>query len=400
MDKHSASSIPMQFLALLLTLHAGDFDRDQTMVLAELPTAYANSTGLVLVRVDDKNEISTQRIPGNPPRFAFMLKKKLPAGKTRKYQLAIKKNKQPENAVSYKDQGGKLKFSLNNKPVLTYNHAIQVPPKDIPATYARSGFIHPIYSPIGQILTDDFPKKHHHHQHGLFHAHTRILIDGQTLDGWNQKLQQANIRHHSLMDKLTFGGPLVGGFTAKLVTEDIRKKKPAQILREQWNVLLYAHRDLHIFDIRITHSSALERPVEIKKYHYGGMALRGPEHWKDGKPGIGIMTSEGKDRVSGNHTQPDWVDMHGPVDGQPGGITVLSHPSSFRHPQHVRLHPQMPYFCHAPMVAGNYKIPNNKPLIARYRYIAYTGQPDAKRNQRAWNDFAHPPKVTFQTHKP
>jgi hypothetical protein len=60
----------------------------------------------------------------------------------------------------------------------------------------------------------------------------------------------------------------------------------------------------------------------------------------------------------------------------------------------------MPYFCHAPMVAGNYKISHNKPLVARYRYIAYTGQPDTKRNQRAWNEFAHPPKVTFQTYEP
>jgi hypothetical protein len=391
----------MQLLALLLTLHAGDFDRDQTMVVAELPTAYTNITGLVLVRVDDNQVIVTQRIPGNPPRFAFMMDKEISAGKTRKFQLAIKTNKQQGSRVTYLDQGGKLMFSLKDRPFITYNHAIQVPPKGIPSTYARSGFIHPIHSPSGQILTDNFPKKHHHHQHGLFHAHTRILIDGQTLDGWNQKLQQANIRHQSLVDKMTFGGPLVGGFTAKLVTEDIRKKnKPEQILREQWNVLLYAHRDLHVFDIRITHSSALDRPVEIKKYHYGGMALRGPEHWEDGNPGVGIMTSEGKDRVSGNHTQPNWVDIHGPVDGQPGGITVLSHPSSFRHPQHVRLHPKMPYFCHAPMVAGNYRIPNNKPLIARYRYIAYTGKPDSERNQRAWNDFAHPPKVTLQTYKP
>ncbi|MBT4225063.1 MAG: hypothetical protein HOD72_11415 [Opitutae bacterium] len=391
----------MQFLALLLTLHAGEYDRNEVMVVTKLPHEYENSIGITLVRIEDKQEILTQRIPGNPSRFAFMLKKKLPAGKTRKYKLAIKKIKRPNNLIRYVNEGGKLTFRIGNKPVFTYNHGIQVPPKGIPEIYARSGFIHPIHSPIGQILTDDFPKKHHHHQHGLFHAHTRILIDKQALDGWNQKLQQVNIRHHSLMDKLTFGGPLVGGFTANIVTEDIRKEsKTKKILNEKWDVLLYAHRHIHIFDIQIAHNSALSDPVEIKKYHYGGMALRGPEHWENGKPGVGIMTSDGMDRMSGNHTHPNWVDIHGPVDGQTGGIAVLSHPSSFRHPQHVRLHPQMPYICHAPMVAGNYKIPNNKPLTARYRYIAYAGQPDTKRNQLEWINFAYPPKVTFQTYKP
>ncbi len=389
----------MKFLPLLLLVHAGEHDRIQTCITAEIPDSLAGVSGFTLQRLEDGKVLPVQRIPATPPKIAFLLGKPLAKGKTRTFKLAEAKNKTGNHPalVTLHEGNGKLSFQAGGRPVLTYNHETVLPPKGIGREFSRSGFIHPVHSPSGQILTDDFPRQHHHHQHGLFHAHTKILLDGKTLDVWNQKSRQAGVRHLGFNPGETYSGPVLGGFTARFLVEDIRKPdKPHPLLHEQWRVQVQPRQDVFLFDIEISQTSAMERGIEIKKHHYGGMAIRGPEDWTAERPGVGILTSEGRDRIAGNHSQPEWVDIHGPVDGQPGGIAVIAHPSSFRHPQHVRLHPKMPYFCFAPMVAGNYHISHNKPQVSRYRYIAHTGKPDPTLNNRVKNDFYNPPRVTFK----
>ena len=75
------------------------------------------------------------------------------------------------------------------------------------------------------------------------------------------------------------------------------------------------------------------------------------------------------------------------------GATLMCHPDNFRFPQPVRLHPDKPYFCFAPMVLGPFKIAPGKPYVSRYRFFVHDGKPDAKRIEALWNDYADPPVV-------
>ena len=146
-------------------------------------------------------------------------------------------------------------------------------------------------------------------------------------------------------------------------------------------------------------------PLTINKYHYGGMGLRGNRDWFDptvkgnnppdpARSGRSdFLTSEGKDRATGNHTRPSWVDLSGRIGDRPGGVALLDHPDNFRFPQPVRLHPNKPYFCFAPMVLGAFEIAPGRPYVSRYRFVVHDGPPDARALERFWHDYAEPPRV-------
>ena len=71
--------------------------------------------------------------------------------------------------VHCKQIGDTIVIKRNGKHVLTYQISDAVP-DGVEPKYARSGFIHPITTPSGKVLTDDYPLPHHSHQHGLFFA--------------------------------------------------------------------------------------------------------------------------------------------------------------------------------------------------------------------------------------
>ena len=78
------------------------------------------------------------------------------------------------NEIIIKKSAGALLVTKNNKPILNYQIAEQLP-VGISEHYKRGGFIHPLYSPNGKILTDDFPEGHTH-QHAVFFAFCKYHI--------------------------------------------------------------------------------------------------------------------------------------------------------------------------------------------------------------------------------
>ena len=116
------------------------------------------------------------------------------------------------------------------------------------------------------------------------------------------------------------------------------------------------------------------------------MCIRGPLSWDSGDI---ILTSEGKKQEDGNHTRPNWVAMSGQVDGELCGIAAMSHPDNFRSPQPVRIHPEKPYFCFAPMVLGEFRLEPDKPYVSRFRFAAFDGKPDPEQLNALWQAFAN-----------
>ena len=144
--------------AVTLEVAAGEHDRQDTIVVSELPEALRDTKVFRLARLDNGVALPVQWVPGVKPQVAWIVREKLPAGQSRRYRLVAAGNLLDKfgGGVTVDDDGRRLLVRSGGRPVLCYNHAVV--PSPIPNTpcYARSGYIHPVYNPSGQVVTDDF----------------------------------------------------------------------------------------------------------------------------------------------------------------------------------------------------------------------------------------------------
>ena len=283
-------------------------------------------------------------------------------------------------------------------PILRYVKKPTADQADNEPHYSRDGYIHPLLSPSGKVVTGDYPVDHPH-QHALFFAWTNCTFEGRKINFWDQKSGTARVRFVSSEEANE--GRDFSEFEVTHRHEDLSapEGEPKPVLEETWKVRVWNNDgDYCMVDVVSTQTCASDSPLTINKYHYGGMAIRGTADWfiddkKAEQPGD-FLTSEGKTRADGNHSRPKWVDMHGPYpDGSRAGVAIFCHPDNFRFPQWVRLHPSKPYFVFTPQVEEGFEIKPGEPYVSRYRYIVHDGKPDPELLDRLWNDYANPPKV-------
>ena len=86
-----------------------------------------------------------------------------------------------------------LTIFSGDQPLLTYQFRTIYPPNGIDTNYKRSGFIHPLYAPHGQVLTNIQPRDHYHH-YGIWNPWTHTFFEGDTVDFWNIKGHQGTVR--------------------------------------------------------------------------------------------------------------------------------------------------------------------------------------------------------------
>ena len=264
-----------------------------------------------------------------------------------------------------------------DKPVLRYHSAHVDSPDPKASWYGRSGFIHPVYTPSGKIVTDDFPSDHLH-QHGLMFAWTSATIDGRRVDFWNSHKKEGRVEHVATLQSD------FQQFQVKLRHVDLTADTPRPVIDEIWTVKIQPHKKFHVFDLESQQTNSTSNPILIRQHHYGAMCIRGAESWlQQGQ----FLTSDGNQREAGNHTRPVWVCMYGKVDGSDCGIAAMAHPTNLNSPQPVRLHPEKPYFCFAPMIAGKFQLKPNEPFQSRFRFVSFDGKPDVAALNLLWNDF-------------
>ena len=281
-----------------------------------------------------------------------------------------------------------LVHAENGKPIFKYLKKPSAQAEEHDPHFSRTGYIHPLHSPSGRIITGDYAADHPH-QHGLFFAWTKSSFRGKPTEFWNQKKKLGDIRYQSSKWKTEKSGKVI------LESEQIfttGKDSNDSIIKETWRIEIPPKQnDYYQFDLISTQSCATDDPLLIQKYHYGGMAIRGNNQWmeknENGKPVGKMITSEEKNRENGNHSRPRWVAMYGPVDGESCGVVVMNHPDNFRFPQWVRLHPSMPYFVYAPMVQESFAIEPGKPYVSKFRYLIYDGTPDRKVIEGSWKEW-------------
>ncbi len=376
-----------------LTVNAGSCLREHSIVEAVLSTPLPKGNAYKLV--NKKTGASTPVQQLDPARILFVLPDVLSPGGTATYKLVPIANAKTSNniLVEKKDKG--LLVKVAGKDVLFYNTAFMPPPDTLPSFYARSGFIHPLFSPSGKILTDDFPVGHAH-QHGIMTAWVNAEFRRKPIDFWNQQLQTGSAKHVSV-EAIETGAVTT---TIKLRLEQYSLLY-GTILSERWTITIYPFSTYYLFDLRSEQKNITTDTLYLKKYHYGSIAFRGSKQWNDAdsihyKSKWKILTDSGANLSNADGRRATYVSASGLIDGATAGVAVFGFPDNYNYPQPVRVHPQMPYWGFAPAASGSFTINPGAVYTSRYRYCVYDGQPDTALLKAINDDLIHPPRVTVQ----
>jgi len=292
------------------------------------------------------------------------------------------------DAVEAVTDASALHIRVDGRSVIDFRLRAEPSRASIAPSFLRAGYIHPVFTPSGRIVTDDYPDDHPH-QHGIFFAWTKTEFEGRHPDFWNmgdgtgavelEKVEEV----HSGAEKATF--------KARLRHVDLSGPQRKTALNELWEVTVYRAvprmARYAMFDIGSTQECASASPLILPDYRYGGIGIRGHRDWR-AKANVSFLTSEGKDRIAGDDTTARWCSIGGRVDGQPVGLAALSHPKNFRAPQPLRIHPDDPYFNFSPSKRGQWEIVPGRPYVSRYRFVAYDGELNAAELNSLWDDYA------------
>lgn len=286
-------------------------------------------------------------------------------------------------------------FRLGSKAVVTYRGGSGVLPAGVPEEYRRAGYLHPLVTPEGAVVSADYPKNHLHH-HGVWTSWTKTRFDGRSPDFWNMGQKKGRVE-------------MVGWLGAREAAEgaeievlhryvDLTATMPTTVLMEGWKIRVPAMPSgkPHRIDLMVRQTNVTDHPLVLPQYHYGGLGYRGLDAW-DGAANCGFRTSEGvTDRVAGNETRGRWCWIGGAVTTGAGatataGVVLLSHPANPRFPESMRIHPTEPFFCWAPQQQGEFTLGPGAVHRMRYRLLLADGPARPEAIEREWAEWSKEP---------
>ncbi|MBN7800870.1 PmoA family protein [Algoriphagus aestuariicola] len=285
-------------------------------------------------------------------------------------------------------------FLIDNQRVLTYQTAKVPVPEGVKVDFSKSGFIHPITSPSGQVLSRIQPPDHYHH-YGIWGPWTRATISGREVDFWNLGDGKGRVDFAKILSKKVAGGAaelnvrqnhldLKAPENEKLaIEEDLRiKVKPAD-------------KDRYMVDYTTTIETKIPGGILLDDYRYGGgIGFRATELWGDANSNI--LTSEGKTRKDADGSNAKWVIVKGKTADASGqsGILFLSHNTNKSHPEPLRVWPLGQYkgegnvfieFC--PIRHESWELQPNERYTLKYRMIVFDGDLTPEEAEAYWRAF-------------
>lgn len=344
-----------------------------------------------------KSPVSFQIEAGYPRKLSWSVLAGEKAGEKHVYELARGKADQKILAEATVKDGAVILHKGSNN-LLEYVFKTVYPPKGIDTAYRRSGFIHPLWSPHGQVLTRIQPRDHYHH-YGIWNPWTHVAYEGDTIDFWNINTKQGTVRFSRFTS--IEQGPVYSQFSA-LHEHVVFKKGGGEkvAMNEIQSVRVYPQQkgqEYFIVDFDIRMNTASESPVKLLEYRYAGLGWRCTEKW-DNKNSM-VLTSEGKGRVESDGSKARWCIVQGQLDDDYAGVVMMSYPTNYNYPEPLRIWPinqngrgdLFANFC--PTKDMDWMLYPRKDYSLRYRFLVYNGKYDAVKAENAWYYFANPLKV-------
>jgi hypothetical protein len=371
-----------------ITVRAGSRARDDTTVSALLPGQPPVRSALV--RAPNGTRVPSQ-MQGDG-KVAFKLKA-LKAGAQAIYLAEEQESTDPSGkggVLAVQTPDG-VKLTLDGKPILSYQTQRQPSRKAIAPAYSRNGYLHPLYSPAGVVVTDDYPEDKPY-QHGIWSGWQKVESKASHPDFWDTSLGKGRVATESVTP--LWGGPLCGGFESHQFFTDRDAHSGTTVLREGWTVNAFrdaSRAPYFVVDLQSS-QEATDGQVILGENPFGGITMRGNRDWQGADKSL-FLTSEGQERGKAQGKSARWCYLGGKSNGKLAGVAILSHPQNGGEPEAVFIDPEYPVMGFAPTKSGPITVLPGKPLKLQYRFVVLDGKPDSKLFDRLWNDFAHPPEV-------
>ena len=275
-----------------------------------------------------------------------------------------------------------ITITSGDAPVLTYHKALIPPPKGVNPAYTRSGFVHPVHTPGGAVVTGIHPDDHYHHV-GLWHAWVNTKHKGNKIDFWNLKKKEATVRFKKAA-KLIEAEDHVGFVVEQ---EHVRLQPEEEVvLAELFTLVVRIIDSAYVLDYTTDQTNVSEASLDFPAYRYGGgIAYRAPHNWI--RPESDYLTSAGKTHKDGHTTRGKWCAMYGPVgDAKFATLTILCHPENHDAPQRMRIWDKNPktFFNYVPIQEKARTIKPGEQSVMRYRIVVQDGKPKADDLNARW----------------
>ena len=358
-----------------------------------------SDTALSLVEVqgDKKSPVPFQIEEGEQRSLYWLMKPgkhifELIKGKAGKWQ----------NHMQAKAEDGVLVIYAKDRKLLGYQYATLPAPAGIDAAYQRSGFIHPLWSPQGQVLTQIQPADHYHH-YGIWNPWAHTVFEGDTVDFWNLGGRQGTVRFANFIS--ITNGQVFSEYQALHEHVVFKKDGGEKIaLRELQSVRVYqpGNPDYYIADFTIAMSCAGTSPLRLLEYRYGGLGWRATEQWH--KDNSEVLTSEGKTRNEADGTKARWCMVQGEVDEGHAGIVVMSHPTNYNHPEPLRIWPENQnsrgeiFVNFSPTKDMAWQLEPGRRYVLKYRLVVFNGRFTKEKAESAWQNYATAPQIRVRRH--
>ena len=216
-----------------LVIEAGEIARTNAWVTVALPSTVRGSD--LQLRQEQTGEIVPLQV--GPDREGWALVPSIPAEQVVRYRIepALRETT-PDRAVAVRDVS-RVRVSVEGRPAFTYvGEPLRLPP-GVEDVYERGGYIHPVLTPSGRRVTEDYPPNHKHH-HGIWAAWTSTRFAGRAPDFWNMGDRKGRVEFERL--GRAWSGPLTAGFQSRHRYMDLLAPTPATVLLEDWRVVAYA----------------------------------------------------------------------------------------------------------------------------------------------------------------
>jgi len=296
--------------------------------------------------------------------------------------------------VTFQESSKGMDFLLDGKLVLSYQMTKEPVPSGIKNAYSKSGFIHPIQSPSGQVLSRIQPADHYHH-YGIWGPYTRATIGGREVDFWNLGDEKGRVDFSHVISKKQAGG--AAELTVRQNHIDLKAPAQSQLaMEEDLRIKVKpADKGRYFVDYTSTLQTDIAEGILLDDYRYGGgIGFRATEVWGDANSTI--LTSEGKDRATADGSNARWILVTGQSDHSSGksGILFMSHNTNQAHPEPLRVWPSGQYegkgnvfieFC--PIRHTSWEIQPGKRYSLTYRILVFDGELTVQEADNYWKSF-------------
>lgn len=297
---------------------------------------------------------------------------------------------QNASSMYFDDVDGTLIFKKGDQSFLGYQYGIKLPPLGVERAFKRSGFIHPLWTPNGEVLTRIQPEDHYHH-YGIWNPWTHVEFKGDTLDFWNLVKREGTVQTAAILEKI-YNNEMA---SLKVLHEHVVLKDGIEevALNEIQTISVTPIDDQSYYlDFKFEYNCAQDVPFKILEYRYEGLGWRTTEVW-DNQNSM-VLSSTGKDRKGVDGSKERWAIVQGELGNQYGGVIMMSHPDNFNHPEPMRVWPYDMYD-RGDMFASfsttkdtDWELMPGKTYTLNYRFLVFSGAKEGDYAEKEWQKFA------------